>query len=140
MLSINNNYNILDSELEYSFVKSSGPGGQNVNKLNTKAVLKWDIRNSKSLPFFVLNKLKLTLGNQISKSGHLILSSEKTRNQEKNKQDVELKLIGLINNAFKRPKKRIPTRPGKNAVDRRIQGKKANSQNKKNRKIPKDFD
>ncbi len=117
-------WRIPEQELEWSFVRSGGPGGQNVNKVASKAVLRWDVRRSTSLPAEVKERLQTQQAGRITTEGILILSSQRYRDQERNRLDCLEKLRDMIAQAAIRPKKRRPTRRTRGSQERRLQGKK----------------
>lgn len=99
------------SEISFSFVRSSGPGGQNVNKVNSKAVLRWDVRSSPSLSFFNRNRLLEKLTHLINQDGELVLTSDRFRDQIRNREDCLEKLRELVVGALHVPKARKKTKP-----------------------------
>jgi len=127
---------LLGSELEFSASRSSGPGGQNVNKVNTKVTLKLDIPNSFVLTDEEKAVLMPKLASRLTTEGILVLTSQDKRSQLQNKEAVMLKLETILAKAFERKKTRKATRPGKGAVQNRIQKKKQLSEKKKWRQKP----
>jgi ribosome-associated protein len=133
MLVINSRVRIPLTEFEFSFARSSGPGGQNVNKVNTKATLRWPVVASESLPddvrqrFLTLYRSKLTTG------GELILSSQRYRDQGRNVADCLEKLRAMLTAAATRPKPRRPTKPSRGSVQRRLEHKRQQGQKKQGR-------
>ena len=123
----------LNTELSFTFSRSSGPGGQNVNKVNTKVTLRFSIAESDMLSDEQKVILEEKLANQITKEGELILVSQASRSQLKNKEEAIQKLYDLLNEALKQKKKRKPTKPTKASKERRIKEKKANSEKKTRR-------
>jgi ribosome-associated protein len=113
-----------DSEIEESFIRSSGPGGQNVNKLATAVQLRFDVRHSPSLPNDVRARLETLAGRRLTRDGVLVLTAQRHRTQERNRQDALDRLIELIRQAAVRPTPRRPTRPTKGSRERRIEHKK----------------
>jgi ribosome-associated protein len=113
-----------DSEIEESFIRSSGPGGQNVNKLATAVQLRFDVRHSPSLPDDVRARLETLAGRRLTRDGVLVLTAQRHRTQERNRQDALDRLIELIRQAAVRPTPRRPTRPSKASRERRIEHKK----------------
>ncbi|MGC9343858.1 MAG: alternative ribosome rescue aminoacyl-tRNA hydrolase ArfB, partial [Bacteroidales bacterium] len=103
----------LNPEIEYSFSRSSGPGGQNVNKVSTKAELRFHVNNSVLLNENQKKKIASKLSNRINTNGELVLTSDETRSQLKNKEIVTAKFYELLEEALKKKKKRIPTKPSR---------------------------
>jgi ribosome-associated protein len=138
MLSITDRIRIPEEELQWSFVRSAGPGGQNVNKVASKAVLRWNVAASAALPVEV--KMRFLAQNQgrISEAGDLLISSQRFRDQPRNKQDCLAKLRELVLQALIRPKKRRPTRPTRASKERRLEEKKRRSTRKTSRRGPKE--
>ena len=125
---------LLGRELVFHTSRSSGPGGQNVNKVNTKVTIRWDIASSTVLTGeekeILLNKLSAKL----STDQVLIVSAQETRSQLHNKTEVILKLESIISKAFEKKKKRKATKPTKQAVKKRIESKKQHAEKKQWRK------
>jgi ribosome-associated protein len=119
------------SELVFSATTGGGPGGQHVNKVSTKVTLRWGIKESVVIGDEQKAILLSKLANKLTKEGELLLSSHESRSQLKNKEEVIRKLSSLIQQAFERKKARKPTKPGKAAVQRRIDAKKKLSEKKK---------
>ena len=119
------------SELKFTMSRSGGPGGQSVNKLNTKVTLKWDVKNANALSDDQRSKLMIKLANLINNEGELVLTAQETRSQVKNKEDVIRKLEVLIKNAFVIQKTRKRTKPTKASVKKRLNNKKKLSDKKK---------
>lgn len=124
----------LGKEVVFSTSRSSGPGGQNVNKVNTKVTIRWDIANSTVLTPDEKEVLLNKLSAKLSTDQVLIVSSQETRSQVQNKMEVMLKLERIINKAFEKKKKRKATKPTKQAVKRRIESKKQQAEKKQWRK------
>ena len=128
------------SELRFSFDRSPGPGGQNVNKLNTRVELCFDVRNSRSLTEPQRARIVEGLGRRLSNEGLLRIRSSRHRTQPRNKQDCLEKLAAKLAEVLKPPPaKRRPTRPSRAELTRRREAKRQNSVKKKLRKRP-DFD
>ena len=127
MIRITDTISIDESELEESFVRSSGPGGQNVNKLSTAVQLRFDVRHSPSLPNDVAVRLMRLGGKRITKDGVLVLIAQNHRTQERNRAEAQQRLVDLIRQAAVRPVPRRATKPTRASKQRRIEGKKRRS-------------
>jgi len=121
-----------ESEIEESFIQSSGPGGQNVNKVATAVQLRFDVANS-TLPPDVRARLVRLAGQRLTKDGVLVLTARQYRLQQRNREDARTRLFEMIRAASMAPKKRKPTRPTKASKERRLVGKKVTSQRKQMR-------
>src|SRR5436190_2750789 len=124
MLQVTDEIAIDESELSETFVRASGPGGQNVNKLATAVQLRFDVRHSPSLPPDVRARLARLAGRRLTQDGVLVISAQRHRTQERNRDDARERLFELIRHAAVRPKPRRPTRPTAASRERRIEGKK----------------
>lgn len=122
-------------ELEIAFARSGGPGGQNVNKVSSKVDLRWSPVTSEVLSEVDRALLVDKLKNRLTNDGVLIVTSTKTRDQNKNREDARDKLVLIVKAALDRPKPRKATKPSKRAKARRIANKKHNSEKKNNRRI-----
>ena len=127
MLRINDSIVIEDRELDERFVRASGPGGQNVNKVSTAVELRFDVRAS-SLPADVKERLMVLAGSRMTGDGVLLIDSREHRTQGQNREAAQARLIALIQHAAVRPKKRRKTKPGKAAKERRLDSKKQRGQ------------
>ncbi len=124
MIRINEHLAIDDSEIEESFIRSSGPGGQNVNKLATAVQLRFDVRHSPSLPYDVRARLERLAGKRLTRDGVLVITAQRFRTQERNRDDALERLVELIRAAAVRPTPRRPTKPTFGSKVRRLEGKK----------------
>jgi ribosome-associated protein len=124
MIRITDHISIDDNELQESFIRSSGPGGQNVNKLATGVQLRFDVRNSPSLPEDVRARLERLAGRRLTGEGVLVITAQRHRTQERNRQDALDRLIELIQAASVAPKLRRPTRPTLGSRQRRLDTKR----------------
>jgi ribosome-associated protein len=127
MIRITDAISIDESEIEESFVRSSGPGGQNVNKLSTAVQLRFDVRRSASLPNDVAIRLMRLAGKRITKDGVLVLIAQNHRTQERNRAEAVERLVALVQEAAVRPVPRRATKPTKASKLKRIEGKKRRS-------------
>jgi len=127
MIRITDSIAIDESELEESFIRSSGPGGQNVNKLSTAVQLRFDVRRSPSLPNDVAVRLAQLCGRRLTKDGVLVIVAQRHRTQERNRADALDRLVDLIRQAAVKPIPRRPTKPTKASRQRRLEGKKRRS-------------
>ena len=116
-----------DAELEERFVRASGPGGQNVNKLSSAVQLRFDVRHSPNLPPDVRARLERLAGSRLTREGVLIISAQRHRTQERNRQDARDRLIELIRRAAIAPIPRRATKPTAGSRERRLQTKKRRS-------------
>jgi ribosome-associated protein len=124
MLRISETVTIAESELEERFIRSSGPGGQNVNKVATAVELRYDVRRSRSLPDAVAVRLMALAGRRLTDEGVLVIRAERHRTQERNREDARDRLKDLVRAALVAPKKRIATRPTRASKARRVEAKK----------------
>ena len=127
----------LIKELEYKAVRSSGPGGQHVNKTASKVEVSFHIENSKALSEEEKEQILFQLSNKITAEGFLKLNSSETRSQHQNKELVTQRLINLIETNRKKPKPRKKTKPSRASKEKRLTNKKEHSIKKGNRKPPK---
>jgi ribosome-associated protein len=130
---ITNEISIADREMDWDFIRSSGPGGQNVNKVATAAQLRFDAMRSPSLTAEVRDRLIRLAGKRATSDGVLVIQARRFRTQEANKKDAIARLEELIRKALVRPVVRRPTRPSRRAKQRRMEAKKKRSELKKTR-------
>ncbi len=133
-LQIHRSLSIPHKEFDWEYVRSSGPGGQNVNKVNSKVRLSWDILTSTSIPDEIRERMLARYGSRINNEGHLVISSQKYRDQLRNKLDCLEKLQALLTTALHVPKRRKATRPTKGSQERRLTEKKQRAERKSSRK------
>ncbi len=127
MIRVTDEISIDESELEESFVRASGPGGQNVNKVSSAVQLRFNVRASPSLPNEVSIRLQRLAGKRLTKDGVLVIVAQRHRTQERNREDALERLLELIREAAVRPVLRRPTKPTKASKVRRLEGKKRRS-------------
>jgi ribosome-associated protein len=125
------------SEFEFTFMRSSGPGGQNVNKVSTKARLRWPVAETQSLPEAVKERFTKRYHRRLTNEGELILTSQRYRDQAKNVGDCLLKLREMIDAIVDVPKPRKKTKPTRGSKERRLKEKRGRAQRKDMRKPPK---
>ncbi len=133
MLNITPEIQINEDELEESFVRSSGPGGQNVNKVSTSVQLRFDAKSSDSISDYVFNRLRTIASHLMTKDGVIIIIADSHRLQSRNRDDARQRLSDLIQQAAFRPKRRIATKPSRAAKARRVEAKKQRGATKKTR-------
>jgi ribosome-associated protein len=133
MLIVNSRIQIPDDELELTFVRSSGPGGQNVNKVSSKAVLRWRMLANNTLPLDVRERFLAKYRGRLTTEGDLLISSQRYRDQGRNIVDAKEKLAAMLLGVAVAPKKRRPTKPSRASVARRIESKQATSKKKQMR-------
>ncbi len=136
MLRINDRLSIDETELDYEFARSSGPGGQNVNKVETKVTLKLDIAASRSLTDLQKTRISENLASRITKDGVLRVTSQRHRTREANRHAAIARFIELIDDALAVRAERRPTKVSRAAKRRRIEEKKRRSQKKAMRRSP----
>jgi ribosome-associated protein len=124
MIRVTAHISIDEREIGESFVRASGPGGQNVNKLATAVQLRFDVRGSPSLPAGVRERLERLAGARLTRDGVLVIIAQRHRSQGRNRQDALDRLIDLIRRAAIEPRLRRPTKPSKASRERRVEAKK----------------
>jgi ribosome-associated protein len=133
MLQVTPDIAIEESELEERFVRSSGPGGQNVNKVSTAVQLRFDVERSPSLDDRVRQRLRTLAGSRLTTDGVLVIDARRHRTQAQNREDARERLVELVRQAARTPTRRRPTRPTRAAKERRVDAKKQRSERKQSR-------
>ena len=130
MIRVTDSIHLDEQELEEHFIRASGPGGQNVNKLSTAVQLRFDVRRSPSLPEGVRARLMQLAGRRVSGEGVLVINAQTFRTQVQNRRDARERLIDLIRRAALVPKARRPTKPSRRQKKKRLESKKRHGRTK----------
>jgi ribosome-associated protein len=133
MIQVTPRIAIREEELSFSFVRSSGPGGQNVNKVSTAVQLRFDAAHSPSIPDYIRPRLLRLAGKRVTESGEILIEARRFRMQEQNRQDAVIRLVALIQAAAKPSKKRRATKPTLTSREKRITKKRQRGEVKRMR-------
>ena len=134
MIKITDSIYINESEVKESFIRSSGPGGQHVNKVATAVQLRFNAKYSGNISAKVYKRLRAIAGSKLTEDGNLIIVSREHRSQSQNRRVALEKLISLLQQAAKKQKHRTPTRPSQASVEKRLRNKRLQSEKKKSRR------
>jgi ribosome-associated protein len=135
-MNINDTVSIPDDELRFTFARASGPGGQNVNKVSSKAVLRWDLAANTSVPAEVKDRLRALQRRRVTNEGELVIQGQRFRDQGRNVLDCLARLREIVLEALAVPKPRKATRPSRAAKRRRLEAKRRQSRRKAGRREP----
>jgi ribosome-associated protein len=134
MLTVTSRLQIPDAELVFTFTRSSGPGGQNVNKVSSKAQLRWQAARSPSLPEEVRARFLTRFGSRLTGEGELLIASQRYRDQRRNVEDCLEKLRAMLREVAAAPRRRKPTRPKRSSIEKRLSDKKLLGARKRQRR------
>ncbi len=134
MIEVTPSLSIDENEIQYDFIRSSGPGGQNVNKVSTGVQLRFDVRSSPGLPEDLKTRLAHLAGSRMTVEGVLVIDAHRFRSQEQNRADALMRFISLLQQAASAPRPRRPTRPTHASMLRRLEGKHQRSATKRLRR------
>ncbi|MDY0003515.1 MAG: alternative ribosome rescue aminoacyl-tRNA hydrolase ArfB [Polyangia bacterium] len=134
MIQVTEEISLDEAELAFTYVRASGPGGQNVNKVSSAVQLRFDVRGSRSLPEAVKDRLADLAGQRLTREGVLVINAREHRSQEMNRQAAIGRLLALVRQAAELPRERRPTRPGRAARAARLDAKRMRGESKARRR------
>jgi ribosome-associated protein len=133
MIVVSRSIQIPDREVQFRFIRASGPGGQNVNKVASAVELRFDVKHSTALPEEVRQRLMRQSGKKLNSAGVLIIQARRYRSQERNRQDAMERLVRLVRQAALKPRARRPTKPSRGSRESRLEIKRLRSRTKQRR-------
>lgn len=136
MIAVTEHIFIDEDALSFSFVQSSGPGGQNVNKVATAVLLRFDLLNARGIPWEVKVRASRLAGSRLTQEGEIVIQAQRFRSQERNRADAVERLVDLIRQAVVPPKPRVATRPTRASKVRRVEAKTRRGAIKRDRRRP----
>lgn len=136
MIRITDHISIDEAELNISFIRAPGPGGQNVNKVASAAQLRFDAKSSPSIPADMFTRLRGLAGSRMSKDGVIVITAHQFRTQGANREDAVNRLVALLRDAAVRPRRRVATKPSRASKERRLASKQAKGDIKRMRRKP----
>jgi ribosome-associated protein len=140
MIRVTDQIVIDQRDISESFMRASGPGGQNVNKVASAVMLRFDLHGATCLPADVRTRLERLAGKRLSQEGVLVITARRHRTQERNRAEAMAALVHLIRRASVKPVKRVPTRPSRSSIATRLEGKARRARTKSDRATPRTDD